>query len=124
MGFSHRDLRAERAVREAFWAVLALVGAFSVLSFVIPSPRLGLATLLGLALVGGGYLVGADRMLREYAGDLRQTRDGDVHGWLQVEAGHAVEFERPVGLPTQRSPHARPPPGHTQPAPPAPGPRH
>jgi hypothetical protein len=122
MGFSHRDLRAERTVREAFWAVLALVAAVSILTFVAGSPLLGLATLIGLALVGGGYLVGADRILGEYAGDLRQAQDLDLHGWLQVEAGHAVEFERPVGLPTQRSPHTRPPSGRTQPAPPAPGP--
>jgi len=122
MGLSHRDLRAERAVREAFWTVLALVAAIAVLAFVAPTPLLGLATLFGLAGLGGGYLVATGRLLDEYSGDLRAVRDRGHRGWLRAEAGYEVEFDRTVGLPTQRSPHTRPSSGRTQPAPPTTGP--
>lgn len=117
MGFSHRDLRAARAVREGFWVVLALVGAVSVLSVVASSPLFGLVTLLGLAAIGGGYLAGSDRVLREYANDLRRVQQEDPHGWLGAEAGHAIELDRTIGRRTQRSPHTRPTPASAEPVP-------
>jgi hypothetical protein len=110
MGFSHRDLRAERVVREGFWAVAALVAAVSTLAFVAPTALVGGVTLIGLAAIGGAYLVGAERFLGEYHRDLRAARGPEVPGWLRVEAGREVPAERPVGLPSQRSPHVRPPP--------------
>jgi hypothetical protein len=110
MGFSHRDLRAERTVREAFWAVAALVGAISVVAFIAPTALVGEGALIGLAAVGGGYLLGGERIVEEYHRDLRIAQGGEGHGWLRVEVGHEIGSERPVGLPSQRSPHTRSPP--------------
>jgi hypothetical protein len=115
VGFSHRDFRAERTAREAFWGVLGLVAAVSAIAFVTSSPLVGLATLVGLAVVGGGSLLASERVLEEYDRDLRSAQAEDLHGWLQAEAGHEVGFERAVGLPTQRSPHARSPAERTPP---------
>jgi hypothetical protein len=96
--------------------MLLSVGALGTLAFLDPSHFLGLGALIGLGVLGGGYLVGADRVLSEYRRDLQSVHDdGETTGLLRAEVGSQVGLERPVGLPSQRSPHVRraPVPGET-----------
>jgi hypothetical protein len=125
MGFSHRDHRAERTVRQAFWAVVGAVAAISATAALAPTPVLGLICLAALATIGGVYLLGSERALTEYTEDLAATRGGgEVSGWLRVEAGHELRENRSAGAPNRRSPHTRIPTGRPRPAPPVIEPEH
>jgi hypothetical protein len=110
--FSHRDRRVDRTVHRALGAMILAVGMLGTLAFLSPSPLSGLFALLGLGAVGGVYLVGAGRVLAEYRGDLRRVHGGGtVDGLLRAEVESEVGLDRPVGLPSQRSPLVRGAPG-------------
>jgi len=109
MRLSYRDHRMDNSVSSGFWVMLALISAMGVLAFLVPWTAVGVAALLGLAVLGGGYVLRSERALSEYVGDLRSVRGGgDASGWLRFEVGTDVPPERPVGLATRRSPHTRP----------------
>jgi hypothetical protein len=111
MKFSHRDHRVDASVERSFWLILALAGTLGVVAFLAPWPVVDLVALLGLAVLGGVYVLRSERKVSEYVGDLRSVRGGgDVSGWLRVEVSNEVGRERPVGLPTRRSPNTRGPP--------------
>ncbi|MGA8275387.1 MAG: hypothetical protein WB852_03715 [Thermoplasmata archaeon] len=112
MKFSHRDHRVDARIERSFWLMLALAGTLGVVAFLAPWPVVDLVALLGLAALGGVYVLRSERKVSEYMGDLRSVRGGgDVSGLLRVEVSNEVGRERPVGLPTRRSPNARSPPG-------------
>jgi hypothetical protein len=108
MGFSHRDHRAERAERQAFVGVAALVGGISVVALLTQSAVVGLGALGAFAALGAAFVVRSEHRLTRYTHDLRAMCEGEtVSGWVRAEAGGDVERERPVGVPSRRSPNTR-----------------
>jgi hypothetical protein len=110
MSYSHRDRRAHRLI----WRVLGVTAVGSVglgaLALYGPTTALEVAGLAGLVALGGATLSLGERAVSDYERDLRSVQvDGGASGLLQAEVRSDVGLERPVGLPTQRSPHARPP---------------
>ena len=105
---SHRDHRMDGAIADAFWLMLGVVAGLSVLIFVAPWPVVGLTALVGLAVVGGYYVLRSERAISEYTDDLQSVRGGGAAGgWTRVEVDSAVGRDRPVELPTRASPHVR-----------------
>lgn len=106
--YSHRDRRAHRTI----WRGLGVVGAavIALSAWVLAAPRAGWGMLGvgGLIVTGGAYVVWSQRLLSEYARDLRAMRDGVVSdGFLRAELGSSVGLDRTIGRPTERSPNAR-----------------
>jgi hypothetical protein len=119
MTLSHRDHRVDDSISGAFWTLLAFVVALGALALVSPWPALSVGALGGLAALGGLYIVRSERTISEYVGDLQSLRGGgDASGWARVEVGSRVARERPIGLPSRRSPHARPSPDRDRALPP------
>ncbi|MCI4373631.1 MAG: hypothetical protein L3K02_08340 [Thermoplasmata archaeon] len=109
MNLSHRDHRMDNSLRQSLFLMLALIAGLSVLSFMAPWTAVGLAALLGLAVLGGLYVVQSDRTIAEYARDLRSVHGGGQPSkWMRVEVRSEVEWDRHVGIPGRRSPNARP----------------
>jgi len=109
MKLSHRDHRIDDSISGAFWTLLAFVAAVGVLALLSPWPALSIGALFGLAALGGLYIVRSERTISEYVGDLQSLRGGgDVSGWVRVEAGSHFARKRSIGLPSRRSPNARP----------------
>jgi len=111
MSFSHRDRRTHRTL----WRVLGGVGAgtlaLSALAMFGPDVALEVGALAGLAVLGWVAMAAGEAAVHEYGRDLRSVTQGeDVSGFVRAEVRSDVGLERPVGLPTARSPHARPAP--------------
>ena len=111
MSFSHRDRRAHRSV----WRLLVGVTAATVALGAIAQyeravPAIGAAAVAGLAITGGAALLAGERLIADYGNDLRNGRRPDgPDGFVRVEVRSEVGLERPVGLPTHRSPNVRSP---------------
>ena len=85
-------------------AALALTGV----GLGVPVPLVGLAAVVALCALGAAYVGWSDGMLASYTTDLRLARDGgSADGFVRVEVGSPVGFDRDVGRPTALSPHAR-----------------
>ena len=111
MSFSHRDRRIHRFL----WRTLGLAaGGFVLLAALVfygPTIALEVAGLVGLATLGAATMAIAERAVTEYERDLRVVRAGERStGLLRAEVRSDVGLERSVGLPSGRSPHARPAP--------------
>jgi hypothetical protein len=85
-------------------AAVALTGV----GLEVPLPFVGLTAVVALGVLGAVYLGWSEAMLSSYQTDLRLAREGGaVDGFVRVEVGSAVGFDRDVGRPTALSPHAR-----------------
>ncbi|MGI0132148.1 MAG: hypothetical protein ACREDK_03510 [Thermoplasmata archaeon] len=119
MGYSHRDRRAQRAVRRAAAAFALLLVALLVVADLAPFAWTSALALLGLAAAGAAFLLHGDRLTREYAHDLAAARGStNVSPALRVEVESDVGLDRAVVRPTSRSPHTRRPsaaPAHESP---------
>ncbi len=113
MSYSHRDRRAQRYV----WRLLAGVGAATVglsAAAMLGGAQFatGLGAVVALGVVGAVSVATGVRAIDEYAQDLQIGRHpGGAGGLVRAEVRSAVGFERPVGLPSRRSPNVRPPAG-------------
>jgi len=110
MSFSHRDRRAQRAL----WRLLGGIGVgtlvLSVLAMFGPEVALGLGALAGLAALGWVAMLAGEEAVHDYSHDLRTAAAGaDSDGFVRAEVRSDVGLERPVGLPSTRSPNVRPP---------------
>jgi len=108
VGYTHRDRRAHRDVRRALWTMVAAAVALTGVGLGVPLPFIGIAAVVGLGALGAVYLGWSEGMLSSYQTDLRTAREGGTgDGFVRVEVGSAVGFDRDVGGPTALSPHAR-----------------
>jgi hypothetical protein len=106
--YSHRDRRVHRTIARSLATVSALVAALATLSIFSPDSVVGVTGIVALAILGAAYLYWSERVVAEYARDLRAIRDGSTDdGFLRVEMGSAIALDRAVGRPTERSPHVR-----------------
>jgi len=106
--YTHRDRRAHRDVRRAFWTVVGVSLGFTGLALLVPLPFFGLGAVVALGVLGAGCVAWSERMLGSYTNDLRRAREGeDVDGFLRVETRSMVGLDRTVGGPTTASPHSR-----------------
>jgi hypothetical protein len=95
MGFSHRDHRARRELRELYLGFGASVGALSFLAIVFPNVTVRLLAVAGLAVAGTVYLVAVDRLSDRYRRDLTAVRAGEpISGSVRAEVYDEVGFER------------------------------
>ncbi len=84
--------------------------ALSALAMFGPNAALGLGALAGLGVLGWIAMVAGEEAVHEYGHDLRRVAAGEEgDGFLRAEVRSDVGLERPVGLPSARSPHVRPP---------------
>jgi len=108
MAYSHRDRRAHRDVRRDFGLVVGAGLTLAVLTMVVPWTALAVGALAGMAALGAGYLLRADRLLEEYARDLQRVRAGtERSGFLRAEVESEVGLERQIVRPSATSPHRR-----------------
>lgn len=106
--YTHRDRRAHRDVGRAFWAVTAVALALTGLALGVPLPFAGIAAVVALGALGAAYVGWSERMLADYANDLRLAREGGATGgFVRAEAAMPVGLYRDVGGPTSPSPHTR-----------------
>ena len=106
--YSHRDRRVHRTIARGLVSVSVIVAAFATLSMFAPDSVVGITGIVALAISGAVYLYWSERVVTDYARDLRAIRDGSVDdGFLRVETSSAVALDRVVGRPTERSPHVR-----------------
>jgi hypothetical protein len=107
--FSHRDRRVHRTIARSLAFVSLTVVALAVFAMVVPWPVAGIAGVVALALSGAVYIAWSERVVAEYARDLRSVADGfPMDGFRRVEAGSSVGLERVIGRPSERSPHSGP----------------
>jgi hypothetical protein len=108
MEYSHRDRRAHRTVGRGFFLTVAAVAALTLAALVLPGPILGVIAVGSLAATGAVALAWGDRVVTDYATDLREVRDGTIaDGFVRTEVESHVGLERTIGRPSERSPHAR-----------------
>jgi len=106
--YSHRDRRAHRTIGKALAVLTGAVGSLVTLAVLAPGSEAPTGAILGLCVVGAVYLGWGDRLLRDYARDLRAVRDGSQRsGFVRAEVVSQVGLARDVGRPTGRSPHSR-----------------
>jgi hypothetical protein len=107
--FSHRDHRVRRHIGQTLAGIaLGSLGLLGISLLAAPA-ALALAALAGLALLGGAALLVGERALKEYERDLRAVAGGEIlDGFLRAEVQSEVGLDRPVGLPSTRSPLSRP----------------
>lgn len=95
MGFSHRDHRARRELRELYLGFGASVGALSFLAILFPNLTVRLLAVAGLAVAGTTYLLAVDRLSDRYRRDLMAVRAGDpISGSVRAEVYDEIGFER------------------------------
>jgi hypothetical protein len=108
MEYTHRDRRAQRAVSRVFFGLVGATVALIGFALEVPLWFAGLVSVIALGALGVGYIGWSDRLLEEYAKDLRTGAEGSgTDGFLRVELNTPVGLDRAVGRPTARSPHAR-----------------
>ncbi|HXQ78867.1 MAG: hypothetical protein WB788_09270 [Thermoplasmata archaeon] len=108
MEYSHRDRRAERDVDRSFFTLVSLTFALVVFAVAVPYWFAGWLGVLGLGVLGVGYVVWSERFLESYSEDRRTEQEGGlVHGLLRAELRSAARPDRDLHRPTARSPHAR-----------------
>jgi hypothetical protein len=108
MEYSHRDRRAHREVARGFALVTATVAGLTLFVLYAPKPLFGFLGVVGLGVVGGGFVVWGERLLADYRHDLLAgAAEPPAGGFARAEVGGVVGLERAVGRPTERSPHAR-----------------
>ena len=106
--YTHRDRRAHRDVNRALWTVLGVSVGLVGLAMAVPISLVGILAVLALTVVGAAYVGWSDRLLAEYASDLRHAQEGSVaHGFARVEASSTVGLDRDHTMPPSRSPHVR-----------------
>ena len=106
--YSHRDHRAHREVDRALWTVVGLSGGLVGLAMAVPVPFVGIVAVVGLAVLGLAYLGWSDRMLGQYASDLRHTQEpSTAHGFARAEASSRVQLDRDAERYRSASPHVR-----------------
>jgi hypothetical protein len=106
--YSHRDHRAHRDVGRGFSTLAAAVLALTAVALGVPYAVVGLAAVVGLGVVGVGYLAWSERMLARYSSDLRLSRDRTrTDGFLRAEMANPVGLPRVAGGGAPLSPHAR-----------------
>jgi hypothetical protein len=95
MGFSHRDHRARRELRELYLGLGASVGALSFLAIAFPNLTVRLLAVVGLGVAGTMYLVAVDRLSDRYRRDLTAVRAGaPISGSVRAEVYDEIGFER------------------------------
>jgi hypothetical protein len=108
MGFSHRDHRARRELRELYLGFGASVGALSFLAILFPNLMVRLLAVAGLAVAGTVYLLAVDRLSDRYQRDLVAVRAGDpISGEVRAEVYDEIGFERDREDDWMPSPHRR-----------------
>jgi hypothetical protein len=109
MSFSHRDLRAHRAVDRLIVAVTAGGAAILALAVVVPTPWLGVLAVVALAVVGAASMEVGNAIIQGYEDDLRitATLETDRLGRVGVEVRSSVSHGPPGPSPRRRSPHVR-----------------
>jgi len=106
--FTHRDRRAHRDVDRAVWTVLGASVGVIVLAMALPTPFVGISAVVALSVLGAVYVGWSDRLLDDYASDLRHAQEGSVdHGFARAEAGSTVGLDRDHTAPPSPSPHVR-----------------
>lgn len=106
--YSHRDRRAQRTVARGLATFSAVVLVLAALAMLAPGAWWGPLGVVALAASGAVYLFWSQRLVSEYARDIRVVHDGSIeNGFLRAEAGSIVGLDRPVGRPSERSPHVR-----------------
>ena len=105
--FTHRDRRAHRDLNRAIETVLGVSVGLIALAMALPTEFIGILAVVGLAVLGVAYIGWSDRMLAQYASDLRHATDGSpTRGFVRAEVGGAVGLDREE-LPPSPSPHVR-----------------
>jgi hypothetical protein len=95
MGFSHRDHRARRELRELYLGFGASLGALSFLAIVFPNVMVRQLAVVGLAVAGTLYVVAVDRLSDRYRRDLTAVRAGaPISGSVRAEVYDEIGFER------------------------------
>ena len=108
LDFTHRDRRAHREVDRALWAVLGVSVGMIAFAMVVPTPVVGILVVVALSVLGAACVAWSERMLDQYAADLRHAQEGSLaHGFARVEASTTVGLDRDHGTPTSPSPHVR-----------------
>ena len=106
--FTHRDRRAHREVDRAVWTVLGLSVGLIGLAMALPTEFIGILAVVALGVLGAAYLGWSDRLLAQYASDLRHAQaDSSYRGFVRAEAGVMVGLDREEDLPGAPSPHVR-----------------
>ena len=106
--YTHRDRRAHRDVHRALWTVLGVSVAAIVLAMAVPIAIVGISVVVALLVLGAVYVGWSDRLLDDYASDLRHAREGSAaHGFARAEAGSTVGLDRGRETTRAPSPHVR-----------------
>lgn len=106
--YTHRDRRAHRDVRRAFWSVVGASLGLTSLAMLVPLPLIGLGAVVALGILGAVCMAWSERVLGSYTNDLRRALEGgEVDGFVRVEVRSTVGLDRTVGGRTSPSPHSR-----------------
>ena len=106
--FTHRDRRAHRDVDRAIFTVLGLSVALIGLAIAVPLEFVGILVVVALGMLGLASLGWSDRMLAQYASDLRHAQDdGSPRGFVRAEVGVTVGLDREAEMPPAPSPNVR-----------------
>ncbi|HYB78557.1 MAG TPA: hypothetical protein VEG66_02200 [Thermoplasmata archaeon] len=106
--FTHRDRRAHRDVDRAIGTVLGISVALIGFAMVFPSEFVGILVVVALGVLGVACMGWSERMLAQYASDLRHAQDASSpRGFLRAEVGVTVGLDREEEMPPSPSPHVR-----------------
>ena len=106
--YTHRDRRAQREVDRAVYAVLGVAAGLIGLAMALPVEFVGLLAVVGLGVLGLASLGWSDRLLAQYASDLRHAQDErSPRGFVRAEVGAPVGLDRESEVPPSPSPHVR-----------------
>ena len=106
--FTHRDRRAHRDVDRAIFAVLGFSVGLIGLAMIVPAEFVGILAVVALGMLGLASLGWSDRMLAQYASDLRHAQDDrSPRGFVHAEVGVTVGLDREAEMPPAPSPNVR-----------------
>jgi len=106
--FTHRDRRAHREVDRAVYTVLGISVGVITLAMAIPAEFVGILAVVALGVLGVASVGWSERMLAQYASDLRHAQDDSApRAFVRAEAGVTVGLDREDGMPPSPSPHVR-----------------